>query len=73
EDDPYYEVSVQLGSTIYRGVHTPRHKGDSLPESWKPNAAVEVRIEGRQFYLRRPSGEDMDFAVAKRTTAKPAP
>lgn len=72
EDDPYYQVSVQVGNTIYRGIHTPRH-GDSLPESWKPNTDVEVRIEGRRFYLRRPSGEEMDFAVAKRTTAKSAP
>src|ERR1700742_3416870 len=70
QDDPYYEVSVQVGDTVYRGVHTPRGRTDTLPETWKPQAEVQVRISGHHFYAKRPSGLEMDFAIAKRMVAK---
>ncbi len=71
QDDPYYEVSVQLGDTIYRGVHTPRHRGDRLPEDWKPEAEVQARIDGHHLYVKRPNGPEVEFAIAKRRLAKP--
>jgi hypothetical protein len=73
EDDPYYEMSVRIGNTVYGGVYTPKHRGDTLPVDWKPDAQVQVRIEGRHFYVKGSAGQDIDFAIAKRTTAKPAP
>lgn len=71
QDDPYFEVSVQVGETVYRGIHTPRYKADTLPESWKPAADVQVRFDGRQFFMKRPNGEDMEFAISKRMNVKP--
>lgn len=71
EDDPYYEVAVQVGDTVYRGIHTPRYKADTLPETWKPEADVAVRIDGRQFFVKRANGEDMEFAISKKKLAKP--
>ena len=71
QDDPYYEVSVQLGNTVYRGVHTPKHKGDTLPEQWKPAAQVQARVEGKVLYVKRPDGSEMEFAIAKRIVKKP--
>jgi hypothetical protein len=70
QDDPYYEVSVQIGDAIYRGIHTPRGREDTLPEAWKSQAEVQVRISGHHLYAKRPSGSEMDFAIAKRMVAK---
>jgi hypothetical protein len=71
EDDPYYEVSVQLGNTVYRGLHIPRHPQDTLPEAWKPGNEVQARIEGRHFYLKPSDGVEVDFTIAKRIAAAP--
>jgi len=71
EDDPYYEVSVEVGTTIYRGLYRPFHSRDTLPDEWKPGSEVELKIEGRHFYVKRPNGLEVDFAIAKRTTASP--
>jgi|SRR5580704_7547976 hypothetical protein len=71
QDDPYYEVSVQLGNSVYRGVYKPRHASDTLPEEWKAGAEVQVKVDGRHLYLKRPNGLEMEFAIAKRTAAAP--
>lgn len=70
QDDPYYEVAVQIGNTVYRGVHTPTHRGDTLPDEWKPAADVQVKVEGRSFSVRRPDGSQMDFTIVKRFVKK---
>lgn len=72
QSDPYYEVSVQLGNTVYRGVYKPGHENETLPEEWKAEAQVQVKVEGRRLYVRRLNGSEVEFAIAKRTTL-PAP
>ncbi len=69
-DDPYYEVTVNLGDTQYLGVYTPHHKSDLLPPEWIPGAAVQTRLEERHMILITPTGRDMDFAIEKRTPIK---
>jgi len=70
QDDPYYEVAVEIGNTVYRGVHTPTHRGDTLPDEWKPSAEVQVKVEERSFSLKRPDGALMDFTIVKRVAKK---
>jgi hypothetical protein len=72
QDDPYYEIAVQIGTTTYRGVHTPRYAKETLPEEWTPGYEVEARIEGRHLYLKRPNGLEVDFSIAKRTAGAPS-
>jgi hypothetical protein len=80
KDEPYYEISVRLKDTVYLGRYTPRHARDTLPPEWVPNATIEARVEGRHLFVKRPSGDDVDFAIVKKTkassgdtSAKPAP
>lgn len=74
QDDPFYEITVQLGDTVYLGKYVPRHAGDTLPEEWNvPGVAVPARIEGHHLYLKRPSGVEMDLVIAKHTAVKPEP
>lgn len=71
QDDPYYEVSVDLGSSVYRGVYKPRHAGEALPDEWKAGAEVQAKVDGRHLYLKRPNGLEIEFAIAKRTAEAP--
>jgi len=71
KDEPYYEVSVQVKDTLYLGRYVPRHAQDDLPEEWAAGAAVQARVEGRHLFVKRPSGNDVDFAIIKHTVVKP--
>jgi hypothetical protein len=71
QDDPYYEVSVQLGDTTYVGQFTPRHVSDTLPEDLVVTADVEARIDKRHMFLKRPSGIEMDLPIVKKFPSKP--
>lgn len=70
KDEPYYEVTVQLKDTIYLGRYTPRHADDTLPEEWQTSSSVQARVEGRNLFLQRPSGSDMEFVIVKRSAVK---
>jgi hypothetical protein len=79
KDDPYYELSVQVNNVLYVGKYIPRHDSDLLPAEWQPGAEVDTRIDSHHIYLRKPSGVEIAFAIAKHTpvanddTKKPAP
>jgi hypothetical protein len=73
QDDPYFEVSVQIKDTIYVGDYAPRHANDALPEEWNvPRAEVRLRLEKHYMYLIRPTGTELQFVIAKRVAAAPA-
>jgi len=71
QDDPYFEISVQLKDTVYFGRYTPMHSSDSLPEDWRVGSPVQARIDGRHLVLRRPGGTEMSFAFTKRPAVRP--
>jgi hypothetical protein len=73
QDDPYYEIAVQIKDTVYFGRYTPMHSGDSLPAEWTVGSTVQARIDGSHLVLRRPSGGDMSFGFTKRPKVKTAP
>ena len=70
QDDPYYEVSVQVGSVVYLGQYTPRHPSDTLPEDLTVTSAVQVRLDKRHMFIKRPSGGELDLIVIKHGPAK---
>jgi hypothetical protein len=71
QDDPYYEVSVQLNSVTYVGQYTPRHAADTLPGDLAIDSAVQVRIDKRHMFLKSRGGRELDLIVIKRSVAKP--
>ncbi len=71
QDDPYYEISVQIKDTVYFGRYTPMHSSDTLPEDWTVGSPVLARIDGHHLVLRRPGGTEMNFAFTKRPAVKP--
>lgn len=72
QDDPYYEIKVQLQDTIYLTEFTPRHADDTPPDDWTPDAAVQGRIDRRHLFLRRPSGAEIDLVVVRHSVAEAA-
>lgn len=69
QDDPYYEVTVQVKNMVYVGEYTPRHSSDTLPDDWKADTLVPVRLEKRHLYLKRPSGDELDLVITKKRAA----
>ena len=65
QDDPYYEVSVQIGGMTYIGEYTPRHAAEVLPEDWKTDTVVQARVEKHYLYLKRPSGGEVQLVIVK--------
>jgi len=67
---PYFEITVELGHTDYVAEFTPRHSQEQLPQDLKPGADVEVRLEKRHLFLKRPDGAEMQWIITKRIPVK---
>ncbi len=66
QDEPYFEITVQAGAVQYSGLYTPKHADETLPVEWQPGAEVEVRTDNHHLYLRKFSGVEIAFVIAKR-------
>jgi hypothetical protein len=73
QDDPYYEISVQIKDEVYSGRYTPMHSSDTLPEDWTVGSVVQARIDGHHLVLKRPGGTEMSFAFTKPPIGKSVP
>jgi hypothetical protein len=69
QDDPYYEISVQLKDVVYTGDYAPRHAADTLPEDWKAGADLRIRLEKHSMFLQRPEGRELQFTLVKHKAA----
>jgi hypothetical protein len=72
QDDPYYEISVQIRNVVYVGEYAARHAADTLPEDWKAGADIKVRLEKHYMFLERPEGRKLQLQLVKQVPAKPA-
>ena len=71
QDDPYYEVAVQLQGATYITEYTPRHQDDTLPDDWKADTGVQARVDKHHLFVKRPNGFEIDLVVVKRIAAGP--
>jgi hypothetical protein len=69
QDDPYYEISVQLKNVVYTGDYAPRHAADTLPEDWKAGADLRIRLEKHYMFLQRAEGRELQFTLVKHKAA----
>jgi hypothetical protein len=70
QDDPYYEVSVQLGNTVLLTEFTPRHAADDLPEGWKENAEVQMKVTDKHHVsVKQDGGMELQLLIVKRMPA----
>ena len=81
QDDPYYEVSLQLGDTVLLTEFTPRHAADDLPDGWTDNAEVQIKVtDKRHVWVKQSGGMELQLLIVKRmppatqsAAPKPAP
>jgi hypothetical protein len=70
QDDPYYEVSLQLGNIILETEYTPRHAADELPEGWTENAEVQMKITDKHHVsVKQGDGIELQLIIVKRVPA----
>jgi hypothetical protein len=68
QEDPYYQVSLQLNGWQYLTEYTPRHAADSLPDDWKPGTEVHMKLTDKHHVLvKGPGGFELQLIVVKRT------
>jgi hypothetical protein len=72
QDDPYYEISLQLNDGFYQTEYTPRHAADSWPEDWKSGAEVQAKLTDKHHMsMKGPGGREVQLVVVKRIPATP--
>jgi len=79
QDDPYYEVTLQLGNLALLTEFTPRHAADDLPDVWTDNAKVQIKVTDKHHvWVKRDGGTELQLLLVKRlpateTAADPEP
>src|ERR1700687_3393559 len=68
QDDPYYEVSLQLGDSVLLTEYTPRHAADELPDGWTDDAEVQMKVtDGHHVWVRQVGGTELQLVIVRRT------
>src|ERR1700690_1888771 len=66
QDDPYYEVSLQLDNTVLLTEYTPRHAADQLPDGWKDNVEVEIKVTDKYHAsVKQQGGSELQLLITK--------
>ncbi len=67
QDDPYYAVSLQLGNTVLLTECTPRHAADELPDGWKDNSEVQIKVTDKHHVaVKQQGGMELQLLIVKR-------
>ena len=77
QDDPYYEITLQVGNIVLLTEFTPRHAADDLPDGWKDNAEVQMKVTDKHHvWVKQDGGMELQLLIVKRmpaTTPSAAP
>src|SRR5258708_12053893 len=74
QDDPYYEVSLQLGDTVLLTEFTPRHAADDLPDGWTDNAEVQIKVTDKHHvWVKQSGGMELQLLVVNLIPASTQP
>ena len=66
-DDPYYEVALQMGNMVLLTEYTPRHAADDLPDGWKDDSQVEMKITDKHHVtVKQAGGMELQLLIVKR-------
>jgi hypothetical protein len=77
QDDPYYEITLQVDNIVLLTEFTPRHAADDLPDGWKDNAEVQMKVTDKHHvWVKQDGGMELQLLIVKRmpaTTPSTAP
>ena len=70
QEDSYYELSLELGTTLYLTEYTPRHAADELPDGWQDDAEVQMKVTDKHHVaVRQQGGPELQLVIVKRTSS----
>jgi hypothetical protein len=70
QDDPYYEITLQVDNIVLLTEFTPRHAADDLPDGWKDNAAVQMKVSDKHHvWVKQDGGMELQLLIVKRMPA----
>jgi hypothetical protein len=69
--DVEYRLSVQIGDMVYVGSYWPRWRWSYSPTDFVVNDPVQVKIDGKHMYLKRPDGKELKTEIVRRVHANP--
>lgn len=64
--DVEYRLTVDDGSMIYVGSYWPRWKWSYAPTDMTTNSDVEIRIEGKYLFIKKPDGKFLKTRIIRR-------
>ena len=76
EDNPYYEVTVQVKDKVYVGQYTPVHAKQTLPADWQIDGQIQARLEKHFVFLKQLGEPEVQLVIVKHMAAAasaPAP
>jgi hypothetical protein len=66
-----YQLRIRVGNQIYVSEYVPLIQPDGgLPVSWKPNSALELRIEKHSLFVRLSYGGEIETRIMKHEAEK---
>ena len=70
QDDPYYEITLQVDNIVLLTEFTPRHAADDLPDGWKDNADVQMKVTDKHHvWVKQDGGMELQLLIVKRMPA----
>ena len=70
QDDPYYEITLQVDNIVLLTEFTPRHAADDLPDGWKDNAEVQMKVTDKHHvWVKQDGGMELQLLIVKRMPA----
>jgi len=73
QDEPYYEVTVQLRDRVFVAEYTPVHASQTLPEDWQVDGTILVRVDKRYLFAKQPGESELRLVILKQRIASPGP
>ncbi len=66
-----YQLRFRVGNQIYVSEYVPLIQPDAgLPVSWKPNRALELRIEKHSLFVRLSYGGEIETRIVRHEAEK---
>ena len=70
--DVEYRISVEIGEVTYVGSYWPRTVWSYSPTEFIVNDPIEVRIDGKHMFVKRPNGKELKTTIIQRIRANPS-
>ena len=65
--EPYYTMAVDVNGTRYEGEFLPHNSHEMLPDFWKADEGVSLRLDKHFMYVKREDGSEVKFLILNKS------